>query len=31
MSGSYQIVSERSAEFDVEIAEFLLREPGAIH
>jgi ApaG protein len=31
MRGTYQMVTEDGAQFDAEIAEFLLREPGAIH
>jgi ApaG protein len=31
MRGTYQMVAERGGSFDVEIAPFLLREPGAIH
>jgi ApaG protein len=31
MRGSYQMVSSGGAHFDAEIAEFVLREPGAIH
>jgi len=31
MTGSYQMVTESGTEFDAEIAEFVLREPGSIH
>ena len=31
MQGSYQMIAEGGTHFDAEIAEFLLREPGAIH
>ena len=31
MEGSYQMVTVDGAEFDAEVAEFMLREPGAIH
>jgi ApaG protein len=31
MQGTYQMVSESGQHFDVEIARFELREPGAIH
>ncbi len=31
MEGSYQLVTESGIQFDAEIAEFVLREPGAIH
>ena len=31
MEGSYQLVTENGVEFDAQIAEFMLREPGAIH
>jgi ApaG protein len=31
MLGSYQMVTTDGAEFDAEVAEFMLREPGAIH
>jgi ApaG protein len=31
MQGTYQMVSESGQRFDVEIARFELREPGAIH
>ena len=31
MEGSYQMVTEDGVRFDAEIAEFMLREPGAIH
>lgn len=31
MQGSYQMVTAGGERFDAEIAEFLLREPGAIH
>ena len=31
MRGSYQMVSANGEHFDAEIAEFVLREPGAIH
>lgn len=31
MEGSYQMVTDGGAEFDAVIAEFMLREPGAIH
>lgn len=31
MQGSYQMVTAGGARFDAEIAEFVLREPGAIH
>ena len=31
MLGSYQMVTADGAQFDAEIAEFVLREPGAIH
>lgn len=31
MEGTYQLVSESGLAFDAEIAEFVLREPGAIH
>ena len=31
MEGSYHFVTEAGAEFDARIAEFMLREPGAIH
>ena len=31
MEGSYQLVTESGIEFDAQIAEFMLREPGAIH
>lgn len=31
MRGSYQMVAESGTEFDAEIAEFVLREPGSIH
>ncbi len=31
MAGSYQMVSVNGGQFDAEIAEFLLCEPGAIH
>ena len=31
MEGSYQMVGEDGSRFDIEIARFALREPGAIH
>ena len=31
MHGTYQFVSAGGVEFDAEIGEFMLREPGAIH
>jgi ApaG protein len=31
MEGSYQMVTADGERFDAEIAEFVLREPGAIH
>jgi len=31
MLGSYQMVTADGAQFDAEIAEFVLREPGTIH
>ena len=31
MTGTYQMVTADGEPFDAEIAEFLLREPGAIH
>jgi ApaG protein len=31
MEGTYQLVTESGVEFDAQIAEFMLREPGAIH
>jgi ApaG protein len=31
MLGSYQMVTAGGSHFDAEIAEFVLREPGAIH
>ena len=31
MVGTYQMVTSDGAEFDAEVAEFMLREPGAIH
>jgi uncharacterized protein affecting Mg2+/Co2+ transport len=31
MEGTYQLVSEGGAQFEATIAEFMLREPGAIH
>ena len=31
MVGSYQMVNGDGEEFDAEVAEFVLREPGAIH
>ncbi len=31
MEGSYQMVTDGGEQFDAEIAEFVLREPGAIH
>ncbi len=31
MEGSYQLVTESGVEFNARIAEFMLREPGAIH
>lgn len=31
MEGDYQMVTESGSAFDAEIAEFALREPGAIH
>ena len=31
MEGSYQMVTDGGAHFDAVIAEFMLREPGAIH
>jgi len=31
MEGTYQLVTESGIEFDARIAEFMLREPGAIH
>ena len=31
MRGSYQMISANGEHFDAEIAEFVLREPGAIH
>ena len=31
MVGTYQMVTESGGQFDAEIAEFMLREPGAIH
>jgi len=31
MVGSYQMVTNDGEQFDAEIAEFLLREPGSIH
>jgi ApaG protein len=31
MVGSYQMVTSEGEEFDAEVAEFMLREPGAIH
>lgn len=31
MEGAYQMVTESGGAFDAEIAEFVLREPGAIH
>lgn len=31
MAGTYQMVTADGARFDAEIAEFMLREPGAIH
>ena len=31
MEGTYQLVSEGGLQFDATIAEFMLREPGAIH
>jgi len=31
MLGSYQMVTAGGRQFDAEIAEFLLREPGSIH
>jgi ApaG protein len=31
MQGTYQLVTESGVEFDAQIAEFMLREPGAIH
>jgi ApaG protein len=31
MEGSYQMVTTSGSQFDVEVAEFVLREPGAIH
>jgi len=31
MQGSYQMVTPEGAQFDAEIAEFVLREPGSIH
>ncbi len=31
MEGTYQLVTGSGIQFDAEIAEFVLREPGAIH
>ena len=31
MEGAYQMVTESGGSFEAEIAEFVLREPGAIH
>ena len=31
MLGSYQMVTAEGRQFDAEIAEFMLREPGSIH
>ena len=31
MQGSYQLIRDGGEPFDAEIAEFMLREPGAIH
>jgi ApaG protein len=31
MHGSYQLVRDGGEQFDAEIAEFMLREPGAVH
>lgn len=31
MVGSYQMVTSNGDEFDADVAEFMLREPGAIH
>ena len=31
MEGTYQLISEAGVRFDAEIAEFVLREPSAIH
>lgn len=31
MQGSYQMVTADGEEFEAEIAEFVLREPGAVH